>query len=280
MHTARKGWEKFRWLNEARWIWWFQSWFGKTVNVYKILVAIFQHKRPPSNLGVFRKMTITCLWLCFSKLFPHTIWKLLSVWLTTWWFLCLFSDCNTVLYNWQKYTRENKEVVGYLYSLYLGNSLVLVCVFFFFCNFIIFCITPFVWQTKWMKVIDHWWLMDHTLEFLFHRNSIWRYQMALDGFQWKGFVPYAPFLLLYGTCMLLLPSPLSIFFLFCFSLLFPVVTLILSRDLNSHKIGVWLAIQNSVSVGSCWGSMFMALWFLEDDYAPHCTTCCFMFGDV
>lgn len=257
------------------------SWFGKTGNAYKILVAIFQHKRPPGNLGVFRKVTIKCLWLCFSKLFPHTIWKLLSVWLTTWQFLCLFSDCNTVLYNWQKYTRENKEVVGYLYSLYLGNlgnSVVLVCVFFFFCNFIIFCIMPFVWQTKWMKAIDHWWLMDHTLEFLFHRNSIWRYQMALDGFQWKGFVPYAPFLL-YGTCMLLLPSSLSIFFLafhFCslWWLRFWVETWTVT------KLVFGLLFKIPFQWGHAGLSMFMALWFWEDDYAPHCTTCCLVFDDV
>jgi len=49
------------------------SWCGKTGNACKILVGIFQHKRPPSNLGVFKKVTIKCLWLCFSKLFPHTI---------------------------------------------------------------------------------------------------------------------------------------------------------------------------------------------------------------
>jgi hypothetical protein len=85
--------------------------------------------------------------------------------------------------------------------------------------------------------------------------------MALDGFQWKGFVPYAPYLPPDGTCMLLLPSPLFIFFPVCFSSLFPLVTLIMRRNLNSHKIGVWLAIQNSVSVGFFWGSMFMALWF-------------------
>lgn len=91
--------------------------------------------------------------------------------------------------------------------------------------------------------------------------------MALDGFQWKGFVPYAPFLPPDGTCLLLLPTPLSLSSLSRFSLLFPVVTSILSRDLNNHKIGVWLAIQNSISLGSYWGSMFMVLWFWEDDYA-------------
>jgi len=37
------------------------SWFGKTGNAYKILVGIFQHKRPPGNLGLFRKVTIKCL---------------------------------------------------------------------------------------------------------------------------------------------------------------------------------------------------------------------------
>jgi len=55
------------------------SWFGKTGNTCKILVGIVQHKRPPSNLGVCKKVTIKHLWLCFSELFPHTIWKLLSV---------------------------------------------------------------------------------------------------------------------------------------------------------------------------------------------------------
>jgi len=37
------------------------SWFGKTGNAYKILVVIVQHQRPPSNLGVCKKVTIKCL---------------------------------------------------------------------------------------------------------------------------------------------------------------------------------------------------------------------------
>lgn len=147
---------------------------------------------------------------------------------------------------------------------------------------------PFVWQNIWMKLMNHWWLVDHTLEFLLNRNSIWRYQMALDGFQWKGFVPYAPFLPSDGTCLLLLLSPLSLSSLSCFSLLLPLVTSVLSRDLNSHKIGVWLAVQNSISVGSCWGSMFIVLWFWEGDYAfwvcdftvPHVVWCSVMFKEL
>lgn len=47
------------------------SWFGKTGNAYKILVGIFQHKRPPSNLGVCRKMTIKCLIMFFQNFSPH-----------------------------------------------------------------------------------------------------------------------------------------------------------------------------------------------------------------
>jgi hypothetical protein len=147
---------------------------------------------------------------------------------------------------------------------------------------------PFFWQTIWMKLKNHWWLVDHALEFLFNRNSIWRYQMALDGFQWKSFMPYAPFLPPDGTCLLLLPTPLSLSSLSCLSLLFPMVTSILSRDLNSYKIGVWLAIQNSISVGSCWGSMFMVLCFWEDDYAfwvcvfaaPRVVLCLVMFKEL
>jgi hypothetical protein len=31
-----------------------------------------------------------------------------------------------------------------------------------------------------------------------------------------------------------------------------------------HKIGAVIAIENSVSVGSGWGSILMALWFCEE----------------
>jgi hypothetical protein len=65
----------------------------------------------------------------------------------------------------------------------------------------------------------------------------------------------------------LLPSPL--FFSFLSSLLVPVTDVDPECRTNSHKIGVLLGIQNSVSLGSGWGSTFLAQRFESGGQERH-----------
>jgi hypothetical protein len=68
---------------------------------------------------------------------------------------------------------------------------------------------------------------------------------------------------LHIACASLLPSPFFLSFLPCLSLFVPCHWRKAECRLQSHKISVLLAIQNSVSVGYGWGVMFLVPSFWE-----------------